>query len=80
MGALAEEVGMKRPYFSARINGHRDFTSGQLLAIGKKLGVPTWKLVQRVEEASGDAVVLTATSSPSQRIGTPSDGEDGSQA
>lgn len=50
---LADRANLKRPYFSIRLNGHRDFTAGELVAIGEALGVPAWELMRRAGENAG---------------------------
>ena len=47
--ALAEAVGLKRPYLSQRLNGHAEFKTGELASIGAVLGVPAWELMRRAE-------------------------------
>ena len=47
--ALAEAVGLKRPYLSQRLNGHAEFKTGELASIGAVLGVPAWELMCRAE-------------------------------
>ncbi|WP_146032368.1 helix-turn-helix domain-containing protein [Actinomyces qiguomingii] len=45
--ALADEVSLKRPYLSLRLNEHADLKVGELVAIGDALGVPGWELLRR---------------------------------
>lgn len=49
---VAKGVHMKYPYFSARINGHRDFTANELTEIGDFLGLPGSEFMLRAEEAA----------------------------
>lgn len=44
---LAEKTGLKRPYISLRLNGHRGFNAVDLDKIGRALGVPAWELMYR---------------------------------
>ena len=48
---LAEKTGLKRPYISLRLNGHRGFNAVDLDKIGLALGTPAWELMYR---ARGD--------------------------
>lgn len=50
--ALAEAVGLKRPYLSQRLNGHAEFKTGELASIGAVLGVPAWELMRRAERTA----------------------------
>lgn len=59
---LAEKTGLKRPYISLRLNGHRGFNAVDLDKIGLALGTPAWELMYRArsgDEASG-VVLLEA--------------------
>lgn len=49
---LAEKTGLKRPYISLRLNGHRGFNAVDLDKIGLALGTPAWELMYRAH--SGD--------------------------
>jgi len=49
---LAEKTGLKRPYISLRLNGHRGFNAVDLEKIGLALGTPAWELMYRAR--SGD--------------------------
>ena len=44
---LAEKTGLKRPYISLRLNGHRGFNAVDLDKIGLALGTPAWELMYR---------------------------------
>lgn len=44
---LAEKTGLKRPYISLRLNGHRGFNAVDLDKIGLALGIPAWELMYR---------------------------------
>jgi transcriptional regulator with XRE-family HTH domain len=56
LGSIAKNAGMKRPYFSARVNGHREFSPCELSRIGQVLGVPAWELLRRAEEHNSSAL------------------------
>lgn len=64
LGTIAKGTGMKRPYFSARVNGHREFSPCELSRIGRILGIPAWELLRRAEEQ--DATALA--DSPRERL------------
>ena len=51
--ALAEAVGLKRPYLSQRLNGHAECKTGELASFGAVLGVPAWELMRRAEAELG---------------------------
>lgn len=51
---LAEKTGLKRPYISLRLNGHRGFNAVDLDKIGLALGTPAWELMYRAR-GGGDA-------------------------
>lgn len=44
---LAEKTGLKRPYISLRLNGHRGFNAVDIDKIGLALGTPAWELMYR---------------------------------
>lgn len=50
LGELADLAGMKRPYFSVRVNGHRSFTADELARIATALNLPAWELMRRADE------------------------------
>ena len=62
--ALAEAVGLKRPYLSQRLNGHAEFKTGELASIGAVLGVPAWELMRRAEAERERALADGAPASP----------------
>lgn len=62
--ALAEAVGLKRPYLSQRLNGHAEFKTGELASIGAVLGVPAWELMRRAEAELERALADGAPASP----------------
>lgn len=49
---VAAEAGMRREYFSSRINGHVEFRVEELCEIGEVLNVPGYELMRRAEEAA----------------------------
>ena len=55
---LADKTGLKRPYLSLRLNGHRGFNADDLDRIGRVLDVPGWELMYRARgrEATASAV------------------------
>lgn len=71
---LADKTGLKRPYISLRLNGHRGFNAVDLDKIGEALGVPAWELMYRarggdeatssdgyaIQDAASGAIVLQA--------------------
>lgn len=65
--ALAEAVGLKRPYLSQRLNGHAEFKTGELASIGAVLGVPAWELMRRAEAELGRALADGADALPAPR-------------
>lgn len=65
--ALAEAVGLKRPYLSQRLNGHAEFKTGELASIGAVLGVPAWELMRRAEADLERALAAGALASPAPR-------------
>ena len=50
---LADETGLKRPYLSLRLNGHRGFNADDLDRIGRVLDVPGWELMYRARDRGG---------------------------
>lgn len=52
---LAEKTGLKRPYISLRLNGHRGFNAVDLDKIGIALGTPAWELMYRARAADDAA-------------------------
>lgn len=68
--ALAEAVGLKRPYLSQRLNGHAEFKTGELASIGAVLGVPAWELMRRAEAEMERALAGGASASPASRTQT----------
>ena len=46
LGQLATQSGLKYPYFSKRLNGHKDFTIGELEQIAQTLGTHAWQIMQ----------------------------------
>lgn len=65
--SLAEKTGLKRPYISLRLNGHRQFSAADLDKIGDALGVPGWELMYRAngseEMPAGYAIQDSASGS-----------------
>lgn len=71
---LAEKTGLKRPYLSLRLNGHRGFNAVDLDKIGLALGTPAWELMYRarggddaaksdgyaIQDAKSGSVILQA--------------------
>lgn len=55
LGDLAKETGLRYPYFSARLNGHKDFTTREISAIARALGTTGWKILRRAEEAEKES-------------------------
>ena len=59
---LADKTGLKRPYISLRLNGHRGFNAVDLDKIGEALGVPAWELMYRArggdEATSSDGYAI----------------------
>lgn len=55
---LAEKTGLKRPYISLRLNGHRGFNAVDLDKIGLALGTPAWELMYRAR--GGDDATKSA--------------------
>ena len=68
--ALAEAVGLKRPYLSQRLNGHAEFKTGELASIGAVLGVPAWELMRRAEAELARALTDGAPASPAPETQT----------
>lgn len=66
---LAEKTGLKRPYISLRLNGHRGFNAVDLDKIGLALGTPAWELMYRArggeEVASSDGYAIQDAASGS---------------
>jgi DNA-binding helix-turn-helix protein len=66
---LAEKTGLKRPYISLRLNGHRGFNAVDLDKIGLALGTPAWELMYRARggddatESEGYAIQDAASGS-----------------
>lgn len=52
---LAEKTGLKRPYISLRLNGHRGFNAVDLDKIGLALGTPAWELMYRARGGDNTA-------------------------
>lgn len=69
--ALAEAVGLKRPYLSQRLNGHAEFKTGELASIGAVLGVPAWELMRRAEAALALAGGVDALPAPETQSTNP---------
>lgn len=46
---VAEALGMVRATFSDRVNGHQPFTTGDLIAVAKHLGVPAAAITAEAE-------------------------------
>ena len=65
--ALAEAVGLKRPYLSQRLNGHAEFKTGELASIGAVLGVPAWELMRRAEAEMERALADGADALPASQ-------------
>lgn len=71
---LAEKTGLKRPYISLRLNGHRGFNAVDLDKIGLALGTPAWELMYRarggddtaksdgyaIQDAASGSIILQA--------------------
>lgn len=71
---LAEKTGLKRPYISLRLNGHRGFNAVDLDKIGRALGTPAWELMYRarggddtaksdgyaIQDAASGSIILQA--------------------
>lgn len=55
LGNLAQETGLRYPYFSARLNGHKDFTTREISAIARALGTTGWEILRRAEEAEKES-------------------------
>lgn len=53
--ALSEESGIPRGRLSNRLNEHREFTLGELNAIGEVLGVPGWEFHRRASKQKAAA-------------------------
>lgn len=60
---LAEKTGLKRPYISLRLNGHRGFTVVDLDKIGGALGTPAWELMYRARAEQSAELAATDASS-----------------
>ncbi|WP_048726299.1 helix-turn-helix domain-containing protein [Kytococcus sedentarius] len=63
---LADKTGLKRPYLSLRLNGHRGFNAADLDRIGRVLDVPGWELMYR---ARGGEVPASSVGSPARDSG-----------
>lgn len=63
---LAEKTGLKRPYISLRLNGHRGFNADDLDKIGRVLYVPGWELMYR---ARGGEVPASLVDAPARGAG-----------
>lgn len=57
---VAEQAGMKRPYFSRRINDHENFTTGELDRIEKVLGVPGFEFMRRATGTTDQSLAVEA--------------------
>lgn len=61
---LADKTGLKRPYLSLRLNGHRGFNADDLDRIGRVLDVPGWELMYR---ARGREATASSVGAPARR-------------
>lgn len=54
IGTLAKDAGMSRQTLSKKLNGHVEFTYGEIGQLARALNVPLSELIRRAEQNRGE--------------------------